>query len=87
MNDLTNPVFFITLSWCRFLAYNDNIQDLKKKVVDFQNKKEMVKPPLWIELCKEEDMFVIPVSLENENRAWMRLHSEIIVAISIYKTI
>ena len=35
MNDLSNPVFFVALSWCRFLVYNDDLKALKKQIEDF----------------------------------------------------
>jgi len=37
-------------------------------------------------MVKDEEFFITPVSLENENRAWMRLHSETVVALSRYQT-
>ena len=37
-------------------------------------------------MLEDEELFITPVSLENENRAWMRLHSEIVVALSRYQT-
>jgi hypothetical protein len=37
-------------------------------------------------MLEGEEIFITPVSLENENRAWMRLHSEIVVALSRYQT-
>lgn len=35
MSNLTVPVFFITLSWCRFLVFNGDLQTLKKQIADF----------------------------------------------------
>jgi hypothetical protein len=63
MNDLTNPIFFITLSWCRFLVFNDDIWSLKKQISDFQLKKSLPTPPNWIQALIEEDFFITPVSL------------------------
>lgn len=37
-------------------------------------------------MVKDEEFFITPISLENENRAWMRLHSEVVVALSQYQT-
>lgn len=34
----------------------------------------------------DEEFFITPISLQNENLAWIRLHSETVIALSRYQT-